>query len=198
MCKIEPVIMLISILVLCGLAVRADIETDIQAWESQISNLQEQTIVKTKQIKGLQEQLKPLEYASPLKTVRVSSATGIRVSPMGGGTESLHHGVDLRGKKGDSVYAVLAGRVVENWLVPGWYNGIRYRGHPIFGGYIVIEHGNQLYSIYGHLSKTLVHEGKRIIAGDKIGEVGNTGISTGNHLHFEVVINPFKYLRERK
>ena len=119
------------------------------------------------------------------------------MDPMGGGTEALHKGVDLAGPVGMPVRAVLAGVVVDHWLVPGWHWGKEYHGHPIMGGYIVIDHGEGLFSCYGHLSATFVHEDNWIEAGQVIGEVGNTGISTGPHLHFELVVDPLRYLEER-
>lgn len=139
-----------------------------------------------------------LPYHPPLDNLIISSATGYRLDPMGGSTEALHKGLDLAAPIGTPVYAVLPGVVAEHWLVPGWHHGKQYNGHPTFGAMIVIDHGEGLFTIYGHLSKTQVHEGNHVDAGDKIGEVGNTGISTGPHLHFELVIDPLIYLEERK
>jgi len=139
----------------------------------------------------------PRPHSPPLATAAVSSGTGYRMDPMGGGTEGLHKGVDLVGPVGAPVRAVLAGTVAEHWLAPGWHWGKQYHGHPIFGAMIVLDHGEGLYSIYGHLAATFVHEGERIEAGQVIGELGNTGISTGPHLHWELVIDPLRYLEER-
>ena len=58
-----------------------------------------------------------------------------------------------------------------------------------FGYNIIIDHGNGVKTLYGHASKLLVSEGQKISAGQHIGNVGSTGQSTGNHLHFEVRIN---------
>jgi len=195
--RIETVAIIVSIMLVFGLAVRADIETDIRFRESRIVNLEAQVKGKAYQIKDLQEQLQPPEYAQPVKKVIVSSGTGVRVNPLGGGTEVLHKGSDMVGKLGDPVDAVLAGRVVEHWLPPGRYGGKWFSGHPIMGGYIVVNHG-EFFSLYGHLSKTFVHEGDWIEAGQTIGEMGSTGMSTGVHLHLGVVVPPFKYLAERR
>jgi len=196
--KIDNIMILFSVLLLIGLGIRADIETDLRARDNRIFILQQQVNIKVEQIQSLQDQLKPLPYSQPLNYIRVSSKTGIRTNPMGGGKERLHQGIDLIGKIGNPIYSVLAGRVVENWLSPGWHNGIRFNGHPVMGGYIVIDHGDQVFSLYGHLSRTIVREDQWVEAGEKIGELGNTGISTGAHLHFQIVTNPFKYLKERR
>ena len=139
----------------------------------------------------------PRPHSPPLVAAVVSSAVGYRLDPMGGSTEGLHKGVDLVAPIGTPVHAVLDGVVAEHWLVPGWHWGKQYHGHSVFGGMIVLDHGEGLYSIYGHLSATFVHEGEQIEAGQVIGELGNTGISTGPHLHFELVVDPLRYLEER-
>lgn len=144
--------------------------------------------------------LRPKPYYHPLRGARISSGTGYRTDPMGGVEENFHKGVDLVAPIGTPVYAILDGTVVCHYLVPGWWWGKEYFGHPEYGAMIIIDHGNDLFSIYGHLSKTemgIVQEGKRVEAGQKIGELGNTGISTGPHLHFEIVVDPLKYLEEK-
>jgi len=146
------------------------------------------------QVAKLTEQLRPPPYVPPLKELWISSGCGYRMNPMGGDTESLHKGVDLAGAVGTPVRAVRAGTVAEHWLVPGWHGGKLYHGHPVFGGYIVIDHGDGLFSAYGHLSETYVHEGWIIEAGQVIGALGETGIATGPHLHFEVVVDGLRYL----
>jgi len=196
--KMEISIIIFSILLLLGLGIRAKAETEIVKQRNHIEELQMQIALKNYRIVNLQEELKPLPYSQPLKQIRVSSITGIRTNPLGGGAERLHQGYDLIGEVGDSVDSVLAGRVVENWIAPGWKNGILYNGHPVMGGYIVIDHGSQVFSLYGHLSKSIVREGQWIGAGEKIGELGNTGVSTGPHLHFSIVLNPFGYLKNRR
>jgi murein DD-endopeptidase MepM/ murein hydrolase activator NlpD len=87
------------------------------------------------------------------------------------------------------VRAAAAGIVAEHWPAP---NGF-YKGHPIFGGLVVIDHQEGTFTLYGHLSETFVHEGQRVEKGMIIGRQGNTGISTGEHLHFEVIVDPLSY-----
>ena len=149
------------------------------------------------QVAELTEQLRPPPYVPPLEELWISSGCGYRMNPMGGDTESLHKGVDLAGAVGTPVRAVRAGTVAEHWLVPGVHGGKLYRGHPVFGGYIVLDHGGGLFSCYGHLSETYVHEGWIVEAGQVIGALGETGIATGPHLHFELVVEPLGYLEGR-
>ena len=195
--KTETFVIVAVILVLAGITGMAAFNTHIGHQEKQIVNQQAEIDQAEAWRYWAQIAALPPRYHQPLDHLWVSSGTGYRMDPMGGGTEGLHKGVDLVGPVGTPVKAALAGVVVEHWLVPGWHYGKEYYGDPIFGGKITLDHGKGLYSIYGHLSKTEAHEGDYIKAGQKIGELGNTGISTGPHLHFEVVVDPLRYLEER-
>lgn len=100
----------------------------------------------------------------------------------------MHEGLDIAALTGTPVVAAKAGRVVQT----GWYGG--------YGETIMIDHRNNVVTLYGHLSKILVEPGQQVEKGQTIGEVGNTGRSTGPHLHFEVriqgePIDPLKVLR---
>ena len=95
-----------------------------------------------------------------------------------------HKGLDIKVYIGDSIRAAFSGKV----------RIVRYEGGG-YGKYIVIRHNNGLETIYGHLSEQLVSENQEVRAGDVIGLGGNTGRSTGSHLHFEtrlcgVALNP--------
>lgn len=95
-----------------------------------------------------------------------------------------HKGLDIKVYIGDTIRAAFSGKV----------RIVRYEAGG-YGNYIVIRHGNGLETIYGHLSKQLVSENQEVRAGDVIGLGGNTGRSTGSHLHFEtrlcgVALNP--------
>ena len=95
-----------------------------------------------------------------------------------------HKGLDIKVYIGDTIRAAFSGKV----------RIVRYEARG-YGNYIVIRHGNGLETIYGHLSKPLVSENQEVRAGDVIGLGGNTGRSTGSHLHFEtrlcgVALNP--------
>lgn len=131
----------------------------------------------------------------PMRQFVVTSGVGYRLNPMGGGEEALHRGVDLVGPAGCAILAAASGTVVEHWPAPGTPHpkGGVFRGHPTFGSFIVLDHGNGVFSLYGHMSKTFVHTGDKIAAGQIIGRQGRTGDATGEHLHFEIVVNPMLF-----
>ena len=96
----------------------------------------------------------------------------------------MHKGIDLKVLKGDTIRAAFNGKVR--------IKAFERRG---YGYYVVLRHPNGLETIYGHLSKILVEENQIVRAGETIGLGGNTGRSTGSHLHFEtrflgIAINP--------
>ncbi len=122
----------------------------------------------------------------PMLAYGRSSGVGYRLNPMGGGDSALHRGVDLVGPPGCAILAAAPGVVVEHWPAPGG----KWKGHPTFGGYIVLDHGNGVFTLYGHMSRTYVHTGQRVTAGQIIGRQGATGDATGEHLHFELVVDP--------
>jgi murein DD-endopeptidase MepM/ murein hydrolase activator NlpD len=129
----------------------------------------------------------------PMESFRISSSFGFRENPMGGGEFNMHKGLDLVGPKNSPVIAVMDGVVVENWPPPNGY----FKGHPIYGGLIIIKHANGLYSLYAHLSKGFVKTNMKVKQGDAIGIQGSTGISTGDHLHFELLLDPSVFLANR-
>ena len=93
------------------------------------------------------------------------------------GGSRKHGGVDLGADKGDAIFAVADGKVIE-----AKYNGA-------YGYNVVIDHGNGVTTRYAHASALCVKAGQTVSQGDMIAAVGNTGRSTGNHLHFEITIN---------
>lgn len=116
-----------------------------------------------------------------------SSAFGMRRDPFTGGPE-FHEGIDLSAPTGTSVLASADGTV----------EAVK-QGHG-FGKYIVVRHADDSKSIYGHMRKQVVRAGQQVRRGQKIGEVGSTGHSTGSHLHFQLmrggqVVNPMTALR---
>jgi len=99
------------------------------------------------------------------------------------GTRDPHHGVDMGNPIGTPVYAAGDGQVVyagsDKEIVYGLTTNF-------YGNVIVIKHENDLFTLYGHLSKIVVEAGQTVHAGDEIGEVGSEGVAIGSHLHFEV------------
>lgn len=101
-----------------------------------------------------------------------------------------HTGLDIAGKLGITNYATKSGTVIKSQC---GYNGG-------YGCYIIIDHGNGIQSLYGHNSRLLVSVGEYVDQGQAIGLLGNTGRSTGPHLHFEIRVNgkrvnPLQYIR---
>lgn len=191
--KWEYWLIVLVLLLLTALGGMAAFNTAIERQWEQIMDKGRQIFKLGEQVASLQDQLRPQPYHQPLEQAWVSSGCGYRMDPMGGGTENLHKGVDLVASIGTPVVAVLAGVVVEHWPPADGY----YRGHPVFGGLVVIDHGKGLFTLYGHLAESYVHEDYQVEAGQTIGRLGETGITTGPHLHFEVVVDPIRYLEER-
>ncbi len=107
------------------------------------------------------------------------------------GTARVHHGVDIPNPIGEQVLAAAGGTVFYSGIVSedGEYEGMEL--YASYGNFIVIEHeftvdGKPIYTLYAHLAARLVSEGERVAINDVIGLVGNTGIVTGPHVHFEV------------
>jgi len=117
---------------------------------------------------------------------RITSRFGIRSDPITG-LRRFHNGVDLANAVGTPVQASMSGRVAMLG-----YN-------PNFGKYIILSHPEGFQTLYGHLDAFMVQKGERVSQGQTIARMGNTGYSTGSHLHFSVFkrgepVDPFKYL----
>ena len=122
----------------------------------------------------------------PLTTARFTSDYGLRDHPVTG-RRANHKGIDLAAPTGTPIYATADGTID----MAEWYGG--------YGNFIKIEHGGDLETRYGHMSKLNVSPGQEVKKGDLIGFVGSTGRSTGPHLHYEVriageAVDPTPYL----
>lgn len=117
---------------------------------------------------------------------RVTSSYGTRIHPIKK-TKSTHTGVDIGAPSGSNIVAAAPGKVIM-----ATYNSA-------YGNYMIVDHGGGLSTMYAHQSAFVAKVGDAVLAGDVIGKVGSTGLSTGPHLHFEVRINgqhtsPNKYI----
>ena len=113
-------------------------------------------------------------FIKPLRSrYWLSSYFGWRSSPFSG-KRSYHSGVDMAAPTGTNVYAALAGKVTT----------VSY--NSVYGNYIIVTHHSGYKTLYAHLRATLVSVGKYVDTNTRIGKVGNTGMSTGPHLHFTV------------
>ncbi len=128
----------------------------------------------------------PPTYIKPISGGRMSSGFGGRKAPTKGASTN-HKGIDWAVPVGSAVYASSGGTVTK----AGWGSG--------YGNVVYIKHPDGKETRYGHLSKVLVSPGQSVKQGQKIALSGNTGRSTGPHLHFEIrigstAVNPLKYL----
>jgi LysM repeat protein len=113
-------------------------------------------------------------FANPLRgSLVVTSKYGYRPHPVTGRYQ-MHEGVDFRAATGTSIYASRAGKVIFAGRKGG------------YGKVVGIEHGDDFTTWYGHLSRIRVKTGEWVSQGKVIGLSGNTGVSTGPHLHFEI------------
>lgn len=130
------------------------------------------------------------DSAVPVMNATVTSDFGSRTDPVTGEKSAGHHGIDLAASPGSEIVAFMGGTVAETGK------------NDIYGNYVLINHGSELSSFYGHMSEVTVSGGDKVSAGDSIGIIGSTGKSTGVHLHFEVRVNgervdPAPYIYEK-
>lgn len=123
------------------------------------------------------------------KKYPITSDFGYRTHPITGERESFHKGVDIGAPGGTSILAAGSGTVI----VAQWMSG--------YGNAVIIDHGKGIWTLYAHIRMNGIKadKGEQVKQGQKIAEVGSTGNSTGNHLHFEVrkneeAQNPMSYL----
>ncbi len=133
-------------------------------------------------LKGTKERPKTLAFGSFINPTR-----GRLSSPFGRRWGKMHTGIDIANSSGTSIYAADGGKVTY----AGWKNG--------YGNVLIIDHENGYQTYYAHCSKLYMSKGQRVYRGQKIAAIGNTGRSTGPHLHFEVrkngtPQNPKKYV----
>ena len=148
---------------------------DLQALELRLVDEQQQSNLLQDY---LEEQKAVLNFTPSIRPVRgwISSGFGYRRSPFTGKRE-FHRGLDIVNRKGSPVVVTADGRV-------------KFAGHN--GGYgnlVVVDHGMGVETKYGHLYRIEVKVGDKVIRGQEIGALGNTGRSTGPHLHYEIVVS---------
>lgn len=122
--------------------------------------------------------IEPIAFAPPVRGAQITSPFGWRIHPVFG-DRRFHKGVDFRAPKGTPVSASADGQIVE----VGW------RGN--YGKYIRVRHTAKIETTYSHLSGYArgLHAGMRVRQGQVIGYVGRTGVATGNHLYYEMLVD---------
>ena len=144
--------------------------------------LKKDVLEDAKDLESLREELDTrrivLESIPAVWPVRgiLSSGFGVRISPFTD-TPVFHHGLDIIARPGAPVRAAAAGKVVRSAY------------ETLFGNVVVLEHGSGYRSLYAHLAERNAVAGDIVQKGDPIGTVGDTGRTTGPHLHFEVHVN---------
>ncbi len=128
----------------------------------------------------------------------VSSPQGLRdkIDINAGGLKTSgtwHQGIDIPCKEKTPVFAAKSGVIEECY--PGYLNGAKFKGHPVYGSMIIMRHYDNTITLYAHLSRTDVREGDYVPCGQQIGLSGGNpkyrtaGLSTGSHLHFSIYLD---------
>ncbi len=149
--------------------------------QKEVMELAAKAAALNKELESLAFKAGKLAFPLP-KRYSVTSGFGTRVDPITGKKGASHTGIDFGAPAGTNILAAADGIVIA----AQWVNG--------YGNYVIIDHGKNdkgqsVWTLYAHMSKISTKEGATVKVGEKIGEVGTTGRSTGNHLHFEVRIN---------
>jgi murein DD-endopeptidase MepM/ murein hydrolase activator NlpD len=126
------------------------------------------------------------KFVTPVEG-EISSPFGERIHPALKKV-MFHHGVDIEGNKGNEILAALEGIITETG------------NNSVYGNYVKIKSGDDIQTVYAHCSKVLYEKGEKIRQGQIIGNVGDTDLAVGAHLHFEIWINgkvydPMKFIK---
>ena len=164
--------------------VRSDMQQEIQ-WlrsDTKVGHQDLQTLVATIESQRAKWYATPAIWPVNMKKGWVTSEFGRRLSPFTG-RRTMHHGIDIRAPVGTPVFAPAVGIIAK-----------RSEHSSGFGKVITIDHGKvaggkRISTKYGHLHTMTVKVGQTVERGEMIGTVGNTGLSTGPHLHYEVIVN---------
>tara|TARA_E500000178_G_scaffold197145_1_gene195203 strand:+ start:764 stop:2005 length:1242 start_codon:yes stop_codon:yes gene_type:complete len=155
--------------------------------DSEISN---KILEKSNKFEIYREKFLSVPLSAPIKKYYITSGYGVRTDPYTK-RKAFHKGIDLGAPWGSDIKSTAAGEV----SFVGRYGS--------YGKSVFVKHGNGIETRYAHLSKIFVKEGQRLELGHVIGKIGNTGRSTGKHLHYEIKVrnkarNPRPFLRMGK
>lgn len=175
-----------------GLLVKQNLEKvdnlklKVEIQKNSLDSIYNMAIVKEKKLAAIPS-IKPVKETFLKKDVKFLSGFGMRIHPIHK-IKKFHKGIDFTAPKGTAIQATGNGVVVSiNKIGKG------------YGKHILIDHGYGYKTLYAHMSKIEVKEGQKVKKGQQIGKVGNTGSSTGAHLHYEVwqdgkAINPVDFV----
>ena len=167
------------------------LESDMEAEEKLIKALELQVAEERRHLaesSGLIPTYDGGRFAWPApEYTRITSDFGMRKHPVYGYAK-MHNGVDMAAPYGTPILAAYDGKVADTGY------------HYSMGNYVLIDHGNGIFTVYMHASKIYTKEDALVVRGEKIAAVGSTGTSTGNHLHFGVrkdgvYVSPWSYLK---
>ncbi len=133
-------------------------------------------LVQVEQFKSLQKAAAGLPLSTPMNKGSITSRFGVRTDPFRR-RPAMHTGIDFRAPSGQPARATAAGKVIS----AGYEGG--------YGNMVEIDHGGGITTRFAHLSKIIAKKGQTIAKGDVVGNTGNTGRSTGPHLHYEIRVN---------
>jgi len=160
------------------LAKKLDVQIEYFTMRLEIQKMAYQKYIQSIYQKIRKVQWMPLLNPVQEKKVIVGSPFGLRKHPILRFSRQ-HEGIDIEAEHGSNVYASGSGKVLKAEYEKG------------FGNHIIIDHGYSYTSVYAHLSKIIVKKGQKVDRSEKIGCVGNSGLSTNAHLHFEIRVNHF-------
>jgi len=165
----------------------ADISLDLERLNSLLDDRESKLAMLEEQLLNRKLIHETLPSGRPVQKGWISSYFGKRTDPFSG-KKSYHRGMDFAGKKGAEVYAVAGGVVERAEKVSG------------YGNVVEIRHADGYTTLYGHNQENLVGEGDVVTKGQLIALLGNTGRSSGPHVHFEVhkdgkIVDPRRYIR---
>lgn len=148
--------------------------------------LKDQALIEIEKNRKLKSILSTLPKTLPMTSFEFSSSYGVRLHPVTGKPD-FHPGLDMRPRDNSHVKSTMAGRVTL----------ARHNGS--YGNTVIIDHGQGIQTLYAHLAKIHVDEGDQVKEGSLLGIAGNSGLSTGTHLHYEIIvdnkpINPTKVI----
>lgn len=169
----------------------AEVDAEVHRQESLLAQLRAEEEHFRNDLEGLAAEQEELERVIAERQSTGGSAPGILLRPVPGGissgfgyrlhpilgTQRLHTGVDMSGAQGTPIVAAGSGTVIH----AAWFGG--------YGNAVIIDHGGGMATLYAHQSSVAVSRGQTVSAGQTIGYIGSTGLSTGPHLHFEVRLN---------
>ncbi len=140
--------------------------------EDSVQTTKEDSVQTANKVTAIQEDVNYFDFSNMLIPITHTAAL---LSTYGVRDHRLHRGVDVRVTTGEPIVAALPGIVTISKFNPGGY-----------GHYVLVQHDNDLQTLYAHLSKRTVKVGDRLLPGDIVGLGGNSGTNVGAHLHFEI------------